>query len=444
MELILQLMTDLNINNDDLINLQEKALCVGLNITTSSKRTDNISIEESMKELKELVKAAGAQVVGEILQNRTSIDTATYLGSGKIEEIRDYAEGLNATMIVFNDELSGAQIKNIENVVGKKIIDRTTLILDIFAQRARSKEGKLQVELAQLKYRLPRLYGMGGQMSRTGAGIGTRGPGEQKLEKDKRHILNRAAVIRRELKEVAKNRDVQRAQRQKNDIPIVALVGYTNAGKSTILNELIKSHPDYEHEKEVFVKDMLFATLDVTLRKAILPNKKEFLIVDTVGFVSKLPHDLINAFKSTLEEVRYADLILHVIDATNENSDIQKLTTENVLKDLGVEDKKTITIYNKIDKLDLDIYPKNQDDMVYISAKKNVNMDKLMNQIQDMLMESMYQVNLLIPFDRGDIFSSIKDKYVIDKFEYTNEGIDLIVSLNEMDYNIYKDYIKKI
>lgn len=437
-------MTDLNINNDDLINLQEKALCVGLNITTSSKRTDNVSIEESMEELKELVKAAGAQVVGEILQNRTSIDTATYLGSGKIEEIRNYAKGLNATMIVFNDELSGAQIKNIENVVGKKIIDRTTLILDIFAQRARSKEGKLQVELAQLKYRLPRLYGMGGQMSRTGAGIGTRGPGEQKLEKDKRHILNRAAVIRRELKEVAKNRDVQRAQRQKNDIPIVALVGYTNAGKSTILNELIKSHPDYEHEKEVFVKDMLFATLDVTLRKAILPNKKEFLIVDTVGFVSKLPHDLINAFKSTLEEVRYADLILHVIDATNENSDIQKLTTENVLKDLGVEDKKTITIYNKIDKLNLDIYPKNQDDMVYISAKKNVNMDKLINQIQDMLMESMYQVNLLIPFDRGDIFSSIKDKYVIDKFEYTNEGIDLIVSLNEMDYNIYKDYIKKI
>ncbi len=437
-------MTDLNINNEDLVNLQEKALCVGLNITTSCKRTDDVAIEESMEELKELVKAAGAQVVGEILQNRASVDTATYLGSGKIEEIRDYAQALEATMVVFNDELSGAQIRNIENVVGKKIIDRTTLILDIFAQRARSKEGKLQVELAQLKYRLPRLYGMGGQMSRTGAGIGTRGPGEQKLEKDKRHILNRAAVIRRELKEVAKNRDVQRKQREKNDVPIVALVGYTNAGKSTILNEIIKSHPDYETEKKVFVKNMLFATLDVTLRKALLPNKKEFLIVDTVGFVSKLPHDLIDAFKSTLEEVSYADLILHVIDATNENSDIQKLTTENVLKDLKVEDKKTITVYNKIDKLDLDIYPKNQDDVVYISAKKNVNMDKLMTQIQDMLMEDMYQVNLLIPFSRGDIFSSIKDKYVIDSFEYTNDGIDLIVSLNEMDFNIYKEYIKEV
>lgn len=437
-------MTDLNIYNEDIINLQEKALCVGLNITSTNKRTDNISIDESMEELKELVRAAGAEVVGELIQNRSSIDTATYLGSGKIEEIKNYAEGLNATMVVFNDELSGAQIKNIENIVGKKIIDRTMIILDIFAQRARSKEGKLQVELAQLRYRLPRLYGMGGQMSRTGAGIGTRGPGEQKLEKDKRHILNRAAVIRRELKEVAKNRDIQRVQRQKNDVPIVALVGYTNAGKSTILNEIIKSHPDYESEKEVFVKDMLFATLDVTLRKALLPNKKEILVVDTVGFVSKLPHDLIDAFKSTLEEVRYADLILHVIDATNDNSDIQKLTTESVLKDLGVKDKKTITVYNKIDKLDLDIYPKNQDDLVYVSAKKNINMDKLMNQIQDMLMEDMYKVNLLIPFNRGDIFSAIKDKYVIDSFEYTNEGVDLIVSLNEMDYNIYKEYIKEV
>lgn len=437
-------MSDLNIYNDDLINLKEKALCVGLNITSKVRRSDDIPTDESMAELKELVKAAGAEVVGEIIQNRTSVDTATFLGSGKIEEIRNYAEGLDATMVVFNDELSGAQIKNIENIVGKKIIDRTTLILDIFAQRARSKEGKLQVELAQLRYRLPRLYGMGGQMSRTGAGIGTRGPGEQKLEKDKRHILNRAAVIRRELKEVAKNRDVQRVQRQKNNIPIVALVGYTNAGKSTILNDIIKSHPDYESEKEVFVKDMLFATLDVTLRKALLPNKKEFLIVDTVGFVSKLPHDLINAFKSTLEEVKYADLIVHVIDATNENSDIQKLTTESVLKDLGVDEKKTITVYNKIDKLDLDIYPKNQDDLVYVSAKKNINMDKLMNLIQDMLMEDMYKVNLLVPFSRGDIFSAIKDKYVIDSFEYTNDGIDLVVSLDSVDYNMYKEYIKEV
>lgn len=435
-------MNDLNINNEDLINLKEKALCIGLNLTTTSKRTSNVDIEDSMTELKELVKAAGAEVVGELVQNRTSIDTATYLGKGKIEEIKIYADSLNATMIVFNDELSGAQIRNIEDIIGKKIIDRTTLILDIFAQRALSREGKLQVELAQLKYRLPRLYGMGGEMSRTGAGIGTRGPGEQKLEKDKRHILNRAANIRKELKEVIRIRETQRAKRTKNKIPIVALVGYTNAGKSTLLNELIKTHPDYEKEKEVFTKDMLFATLDVTLRKALLPNKKEFLVVDTVGFVSKLPHDLIDAFKSTLEEVKYADIILHVIDATNESSYIQKYTTESVLKDIGVEDKKMITVYNKIDKLDLDFYPKNHDDLVYISAKKGINMDKLMNMIQDALMKDTFKVNLLLPFERGDLFSTIKDKYVIDNFEYTEYGIDLIVSLDEIDYNIYKEYIK--
>lgn len=435
-------MNDLNINNEDLINLKEKALCIGLNLTTTSKRTSNVDIEDSMTELKELVKAAGAEVVGELVQNRTSIDTATYLGKGKIEEIKIYADSLNAAMIVFNDELSGAQIRNIEDIIGKKIIDRTTLILDIFAQRALSREGKLQVELAQLKYRLPRLYGMGGEMSRTGAGIGTRGPGEQKLEKDKRHILNRAANIRKELKEVIRIRETQRAKRTKNKIPIVALVGYTNAGKSTLLNELIKTHPDYEKEKEVFTKDMLFATLDVTLRKALLPNKKEFLVVDTVGFVSKLPHDLIDAFKSTLEEVKYADIILHVIDATNESSYIQKYTTESVLKDLGVEDKKMITVYNKIDKLDLDFYPKNHDDLVYISAKKGINMDKLMNMIQDALMKDTFKVNLLLPFERGDLFSTIKDKYVIDNFEYTEYGIDLIVSLDEIDYNIYKEYIK--
>ena len=389
-----------------------------------------------------MVQAAGAEVVGDLIQNRSSIDAATYMGSGKIEEIKAYAESLDASMVVFNDELSGAQIRNIEDIVGKKIIDRTTLILDIFAQRALSREGKLQVELAQLKYRLPRLYGMGGQMSRTGAGIGTRGPGEQKLEKDKRHILNRAANIRKELREVVKIRDIQRAQRSKNRVPIVALVGYTNAGKSTLLNELIKSHPDYEKDKEVFVKDMLFATLDVTLRKALLPNKKEFLVVDTVGFVSKLPHDLVDAFKATLEEVTYADLILHVIDATNDSSDIQKSTTESVLKDLKADDKYTITVYNKIDKLDLDIYPRNQEDLVYLSAKKNINMDKLMDMIQKALDKDSYHVKLLLPYDQGHIFSSLSDKYALESFEYLDTGISVILSLDEIDYNKYKDYIE--
>ncbi len=421
--------------------IQEKALLVGLNLTTIVKKNDDIDTSESMEELKELTKAAGAEVVGSLIQNKHSVDAAYYIGKGKVEEIRAYSDSLDATLVIFNDELSGAQIRNIENVVGRKVIDRTTLILDIFAQRALSKEGKLQVELAQLKYRLPRLYGMGGEMSRTGAGIGTRGPGEQKLEIDKRHILNKAADIRRELKEVKKNRETQRVKRLKSNIPIVALVGYTNAGKSTLLNELIKTHKDYEQEKEVFVKDMLFATLDVTLRKALLPNKKEFLVVDTVGFVSKLPHDLVEAFKATLEEVQYADLILHVIDATNTSYELQKSTTEGVLKELDVNDKKHILVYNKVDKLELDIYPKSQEDIVYISAKQGINMDKLLNMIEIALMENTYSVSLMLPYERGDIFSRIKDKYNVENFEYGESGITLDVDLDEEDFNIYREYI---
>ncbi|MBH7721506.1 GTPase HflX [Clostridioides difficile] len=421
--------------------IQEKALLVGLNLTTIVKKNDDIDTSESMEELKELTKAAGAEVVGSLIQNKHSVDAAYYIGKGKVEEIRAYSDSLDATLVIFNDELSGAQIRNIENVVGRKVIDRTTLILDIFAQRALSKEGKLQVELAQLKYRLPRLYGMGGEMSRTGAGIGTRGPGEQKLEIDKRHIRNKAADIRRELKEVKKNRETQRVKRLKSNIPIVALVGYTNAGKSTLLNELIKTHKDYEQEKEVFVKDMLFATLDVTLRKALLPNKKEFLVVDTVGFVSKLPHDLVEAFKATLEEVQYADLILHVIDATNTSYELQKSTTEGVLKELGVNDKKHILVYNKVDKLELDIYPKSQEDIVYISAKQGINMDKLLNMIEIALMENTYSVSLMLPYERGDIFSRIKDKYNVENFEYGENGITLDVNFDEEDFNIYREYI---
>lgn len=421
--------------------IQERALLVGLNLTTIVKKSDDIDTSESMEELKELTKAAGAEVVGSLIQNKHSIDAAYYIGKGKVEEIRAYSDSLDATLVIFNDELSGAQIRNIENVVGRKVIDRTTLILDIFAQRALSKEGKLQVELAQLKYRLPRLYGMGGEMSRTGAGIGTRGPGEQKLEIDKRHILNKAADIRRELREVKKNRETQRVKRLKSNIPIVALVGYTNAGKSTLLNELIKTHKDYEQEKEVFVKDMLFATLDVTLRKALLPNKKEFLVVDTVGFVSKLPHDLVEAFKATLEEVQYADLIVHVIDATNTSYELQKSTTEGVLKELGVNDKKHILVYNKVDKLELDIYPKSQEDIVYISAKQGINMDKLLNMIESALMENTYSVSLMLPYERGDIFSRIKDKYNVENFEYGENGIALDVNLDEEDFNIYREYI---
>jgi GTPase len=426
---------------DKKIEKLEKAIIVGLNITTMSKQTDDIDIEDSMEELGELVKAAGAEVAGTLVQNKLARDAAYYIGKGKVEEIKNYCESLDANLIVFNDELSGAQIRNIEEMTGVKVLDRTALILDIFAQRALNKEGKLQVELAQLRYRLPRLQGFGGEMSRTGAGIGTRGPGEQKLEVDKRHILSRVSDIRAELKEVKKNRETQRSQRMKSQIPIVALVGYTNAGKSTLMNELIKTHKDYNEEKEVLSKNMLFATLDVALRKALLPNKKEFLLVDTVGFVSKLPHDLVEAFKATLEEINYADLIVHVIDSSNNSYEIQEKTTLNVLKELSVIDKPVITVYNKADKIDNEITAIRDEDSIYISAKTGYNLDKLLIRVQEKIMGNMYKVALLIPYDRGDIFNTLKNKYNIDKFEYVENGTYAELSLNEEDYGRYKEYI---
>ncbi|MEJ8553840.1 GTPase HflX [Tepidibacter sp. Z1-5] len=418
----------------------EKALLVGLNITNVFKKEDDIDIDDSMDELEELAKAAGAEVVEKIVQNKESRDVALYIGKGKLEEIKNYCESLDVNVVIFNDELSGAQMRNLEELLNVKVIDRTALILDIFAQRALSREGKLQVELAQLKYRLPRLSGFGKEMSKTGAGIGTRGPGEQKLEVDKRHILNKISDIKKELKEVKKNRETQRSQRLKNSIPIVALVGYTNAGKSTLTNEIMKTHKDYEVEKEVFSKDMLFATLDVTLRKAALSNKKEFLVVDTVGFVSKLPHDLVDAFKATLEEVRYADLIIHVVDASNDSYDIQMNTTLDVLKELKALDKPVITAFNKVDKLGYDVDAKKDEDVLFISCKTGYNIDKLLEKIKEKIIGNLHDVSLLIPYNKGDVFNSIKNKNNVEDFEYKEDGIFVAVTLDDMDYGKYKEY----
>ncbi|WP_099187702.1 GTPase HflX [Tepidibacter mesophilus] len=418
----------------------EKALLVGLNITNVFKKEDDIDIYDSMDELEELAKAAGAEVIEKIIQNKESRDVALYIGKGKLEEIKIYCESLGVNVVIFNDELSGAQMRNLEELLNVKVIDRTALILDIFAQRALSREGKLQVELAQLKYRLPRLSGFGKEMSKTGAGIGTRGPGEQKLEVDKRHILNKISDIRKELKEVKKNRETQRSQRLKNSIPIVALVGYTNAGKSTLTNEIMKTHKDYEIEKEVLSKDMLFATLDVTLRKAALSNKKEFLVVDTVGFVSKLPHDLVDAFKATLEEVRYADLIIHVVDASNDCYDIQMNTTLDVLKELKALDKPVITVFNKVDKLGYDVDAKKDEDVLFISCKTGYNIDKLLEKIKEKIMGNLHDVSLLIPYNKGEVFNTIKNKNNVDEFEYKEDGIFVAVTLDDMDYGKYKEY----
>ncbi|MFY9286353.1 MAG: GTPase HflX, partial [Tissierellaceae bacterium] len=356
------------LDGDKLLNdnrRRERTLIVGLELTM-----DTIDIDTSLDELQELVQAAGGVVVSRIVQKRDSIHPAYFIGKGKVEEIRLYCEELDIDAVVFNDELSGAQIRNLEKIIDKKIVDRTNLILDIFATRATSKEGKLQVKLAQLKYRLSRLVGMRDYLSREGGGIGTRGPGEQKLETDRRHILREINNIEKQLKEVEANRQITRKRRHNSNYPIVALVGYTNAGKSTLLNRLMDDESD--ESKQVFVKDILFATLDTSLRRARLPNGQIYLLTDTVGFVSKLPTHLIEAFKGTLEETKYADMLLHVVDASNSDIDIQIKTTIEILKELEVLDKPIITVFNKMDRTDIQslIYESNLvGEKIFISAK---------------------------------------------------------------------------
>lgn len=417
----------------------ETVLIVGVELDK-----DKIDIEASLDELEELVKAARGQVVGRMIQKKDKINAALFIGKGKAEEIREFADINEVDTIIFNDELSGAQLRNLEEVVGRKILDRTTLILDIFALRATTREGKLQVKLAQLKYRLPRLVGMRDYLSREGAGIGTRGPGEQKLETDRRHILREIHNIERQLREVEENREVKRKQRISSNLPIVALVGYTNAGKSTLLNKLIEGKGD--EEKKVFVKDMLFATLDTALRKAEFPNGQEYLLTDTVGFVSKLPTHLVKAFKGTLEETVYADLLVHVVDASNKDLDIQINTTLEILKDLDVLNKPMITVFNKIDKVSVeDVFYnyKNIEEKIFISAKSGQNIDGLLEKIMDKLDLNYRMVELLIPYDKQSIINNIMSNYKVETMEYLEKGTRIKVALNNIDFNIYKDFLRE-
>lgn len=416
---------------------KQRVILVGLNNT--GKR-ENIDIEASMDELNELAKAAGAEVLAMAIQNRPFVDVTYYIGKGKVDEIKQLCEALDVGMIIFNDELSGSQIRNLENVLGVDVIDRTILILDIFARRASTKEGKLQVELAQLKYRLPRLIGLGKQLSQLGAGIGTRGPGEKKLETDRRHILKRIDDIQQELEEVRKTREIQRGRRIKSELPIVALVGYTNAGKSTLLNSLLKMSEQYGSTREVYVKDMLFATLDTSLRKLSFPDKLEFILIDTVGFVSKLPHTLIDAFKATLEEVKYADLLIHVIDASNEEYNLQKETTLNVLRELDVESKNIINVYNKIDKIsDITLIPKDEISLA-ISAKTNENLNLLIRYIRKQIGPQIIEINLLIPYDKGSLISSLHDDGIVIKSEYAEEGFKVKAKVEKTYYHKYEPF----
>ncbi len=401
---------------------------------------DEMAIENSMIELKELTQAAGAEPLHALIQNKERIEASTYIGSGKVEEVRLCVEAMDADMVIFNDELSGAQIRNLEGLIGVKILDRTALILDIFALRAQSKIAKLQVEYAQLRYRLPRLIGYGGALSRTGGGIGTRGPGEQKLEMDRRRIKSRMDDIRAQIAEAEKNRVVQRKHREKNEVPVVALVGYTNAGKSSVMNQMMRFTGSTDTEKEVFEKDMLFATLDTFARRIELGDKKQFVLTDTVGFVSKLPHSLVEAFKATLEEALSADLLLHVVDVSNDQHDMQMSVTEKVLKELKALDIPQLVLYNKVDKVEGTV-PLAAGEL-QISAKTGKGFDVLIDAIKKELFDDFVKATFVIPYDQGRVLSYLCETYSVENMDYLEAGTEVTLEVAQKDYSKYAQYLK--
>ena len=394
-------------------DFKERVILVGVS------EQDGDDAEDSLAELAELVKTAGASVAGTLIQKRELIHPGTYVGTGKVAEIAELLEHTGATGIVCDDELSPAQLKNLETMLNTKVMDRTLIILDIFAARATTSEGKIQVELAQLKYRLSRLTGLGRSMSRLGGGIGTRGPGEKKLEIDRRLINDRIAQLNRELKEVVKHREIARAKRERNAVPVVAIVGYTNAGKSTLLNHLT--------DAEVLEEDKLFATLDPTTRMLELEGHQQVLLTDTVGFIRKLPHHLIEAFKSTLEEAKYADDIIHVVDASNPQRDKQMYIVYETLDHLGVKNKKILTLFNKIDiRTDDDpLQDFRADHVLQISATENVGLDAVKDVLQEMLREDKIYIERVIPYAQAGVLQLVRNKGELVSEEYVPEGISI-------------------
>lgn len=395
----------------DLKGTKERVILVGV------QADDNEDTEKSLDELEELAQTAGAETVGRIIQNREQIHPGTYVGKGKLDEIKNLLWETDATGIICDDELSPAQLGNLQNALDTKVMDRTLIILDIFAERASTNEGKIQVELAQLKYRQSRLVGLGKSLSRLGGGIGTRGPGEKKLEMDRRLIKGRIAQLNRELKDVKRHREVTREQRSRNHIPVIAIVGYTNAGKSTLLNRLTGA--------SVLEEDKLFATLDPTTRGLKLPSGQEVLLTDTVGFIRKLPHHLIEAFKSTLEEAKYADMILHVVDVSNPQMDEQMYTVYETLQNLDVKDKVVITAFNKQDRLtEVPIIRDfKADHIVNISARTGQGLDALQSVIEQILRERKIEISRTYSYaDAGKIQLIRKYGELLDE-EYREDGI---------------------
>mgnify|MGYP000015323688 CR=1 FL=1 len=416
--------------------MSERAILIGM----EWGRNDSLwTVDDSLEELKQLADTAGATVIKKFIQKRPKPDPAFFIGRGKVQELALYAQQENIDLCIFDDEISPAQQRNIESVMGIRILDRTALILDIFAQRARTNEGKLQVELAQLQYTLPRIMGKGLMLSRLGGGIGTRGPGETKLEVDRRRIRDRIAFIKDQIEKVKAVRSLHRSKRKKNNVFEVSLVGYTNAGKSTLLNTLTNS--------DIYAKDQLFATLDPTTRQLTLPNKQEIIITDTVGFIQRLPHQLIAAFRSTLEVVTEADLLVHVIDVSHELYKEQAAAVHEVLKEIGAETKPVITVYNKIDKLPPDSKLADrlalEEDTVCISAAKKLNLETLQQMIESHLKSKAVEVTLCIPYEETAKAAQLHETANVLEQEYTENGAVMKVILPVEDLEAYNEYILK-
>lgn len=417
----------------ELEEIQERLILVGVELEDRHGHS-TMDTDACLDELEELVKTAGGTSVARTIQKREQVHPGHYLGKGKIEELQMMIRTHDATGVVCDDELSPAQLRNLEKMLDTKVMDRTIVILDIFAKRAISGEGKIQVELAQLKYRLSRLAGMGASMSRLGGGIGTRGPGEKKLETDRRYIKERIAELNKEAKEIQTHRELLRSQRSKKGTPVVSLVGYTNAGKSTLINTLT--------DAGVLAEDKLFATLDTTTRQVKLPGGSEILLTDTVGFIQKLPHHLIQAFRATLEELKYADILLHVVDASNPHREEQMVVVYETLWDLGCGDTPVILVYNKMDReveLPLPV-DKNARDMVQISAMTRMGMDRMLTSVEELLKTFRHSVKAVIPYTDGGLLGWIHGRCEIITEEHQAEGVYIEVYVDEEAKNRLEKY----
>lgn len=407
---------------------KERVILAGVHTGTPDVLSD--TTDETIEELAGLAETAGGEVIGIIVQNKSSLESGTYMGEGKLSELAEAVANMSADCVIFDDELSPVQLKNISDTLGVKVLDRSMLILDIFAMRAKSGEGKLQVELAQLKYRLPRLRGMGTVMSRTGAGIGTRGPGETKLETDRRHINKRISALEGDLKEIKRHRDLLRARRTKDNIITAALVGYTNAGKSSLLNMLT--------DAEVFAEDKLFATLDTTSRAITLEDNRVILLIDTVGFIRKLPHHLIEAFKSTLEEAAEADVLIHVTDVSNPEYETHMKVVESVLNDIGASGKPVINLYNKSD-LANDFIPTEKG--IFISAKTGAGTGEFLAALSDAAPGKKQKMTVIIPYSRGDIVNRLHEKEKVLSEEFTESGTLMTILADKITYNSLREFL---